>query len=159
MKKIVVIMIVGLYIGSIFLVNFFGLNYVKHEMTFYVDKIECNTISDIEGNEIPYYKIEQDPEDGKDIKHFRSQFIPGTYTADEDSLANNGNTYKINVTVLPSNANNKTLKLSYTENTKRYVVDEEQMTVTFLKRASVVIYIFSTDGSNIEESISIDLYN
>ena len=54
MKKIVVIMIVGLYIGSIFLVNFFGLQYVSHELNVYVTKLECNTISDLDGKEIGY---------------------------------------------------------------------------------------------------------
>ena len=157
MKKIVVILIVGLYIGSIFLVNFFGLQYVAHELTIYVDGIECNTITDLSGKEIAYYKIVPDEETQKDVKYFKNAFIPGNYTADEESLANNPNTYTINCSVLPDNANNKALRFSYTEKPTKYIINEENRTITFLKRTSVRISIISTDGSNISEMIFIGL--
>ena len=158
MKKIVVILIVGVYIGSIFLTNFFGLEYVAHEMTAYVEKVECNTIMDLSGNEISYYKIEKDQESGKDVKCFKNAFIEGIYTADEDSLARNLNTYSIDYTILPANANNKTVLLSYSPDPEKYIVDQEQMTVTFLKRTSIRITITSADVGSVPEMIFIGLY-
>ncbi len=156
MKKIVVIVIVGLYLGSIFVVNFFGLNYVPHEMTVFVDKIECNTISDLSGKDIPYYQITQDPETQKDKKWFKIKFIEGSYTTEEKSLAENKNTFKINFSVFPIGANNKAVKLSYTPNDAKYIVDESQMTVTFLKRSTVEITIIADDGSGVSEMIAVE---
>ncbi len=154
MKKIVVILIVGLYIGSIFLVNFFGLQYVPHEMEVFVKKIECNAIADLSGKEIPYYQTTQDQESQKEKKWFKIKFVEGDY--DENNLANNPNTFKIVCSVLPDNASNKTVTFSYEEKPTKYIVDEEQMTVTFLRRGAIDITIISTDGSNIQEMIVIE---
>lgn len=159
MKKIVVIMIVGLYIGSIFLVNFFGLQYVSHELNVYVTKLECNTISDLSGNAIDYYTTKLDPETQMEVKYFRVTFQAGEYTADEESLAKNPNVYKINCTALPENANNKKVNLVYDTKNEgtRFVIDSEEMTITFLKgdNKSVTILIVAADGSNVKEEIQI----
>lgn len=159
MKKIVVIMIVGLYIGSIFLVNFFGLQYVSHELNVYVNKLECNTISDLDGKEIEYYTTTYDDDTQLEVKCFRVNFKAGEYTADAESLAKNPNVYKINCNAFPENANNKSVNLVYDNKSEGtlFVIDAEEMTITFLKgnNKSVKILIVSADGSNIKEEIQI----
>ena len=159
MKKIVVIMIVGLYIGSIFLVNFFGLQYVAHELNVYVTKLECNTISDLDGNAIEYYALDTDPDTQMEIKCFKVIFKAGEYTTDAESLATNPNVYKINCNALPENANNKSVNLVYdTKNEGTlFVIDPEEMTITFLKgnNKSVTILIVAADGSHVKEEIKI----
>jgi hypothetical protein len=123
-------------------------------MTEYVSQIECNTIESLSGEEIDYYQTTED-EDGQIEKWFKIKFIEDEYTADEASLANNPNTFKIVCSILPDNAKNKTVRLSYYEDRDSYIVDEESMTVTFLTRGSIAITIQSTDGSNIKEMIVI----
>ena len=154
MKKIVVILIVGLYIGSIFLVNFFGLQYAAQFKTEYVSQIECNTIENLAGEEIGCYQTLEN-EDGQIEKWFKIKFIEGEYTADDSSLANNPNTFKIICSVLPDNAKNKTVELSYVSS-DAYFVNKESMTVVFLTRGSIAITIRSTDGLDVKERIVIE---
>ena len=150
MKKIVIILIVGLYFGSIYLVYTFGRAYDDFVKTAYVEKIECNTLTDGYGYEIGCFFQEDEDEDGNPIqvKCFENVFIPG----DDDA-----NTYHIDCLVIPATADNKNVTFTYTAKPSKFFIDEEAKTITFFKACSVKITISSTDGNNISETFWIEL--
>lgn len=152
MKKIVVIMIVGLYIGSIFLVNFFGLQYVTHELNVYVTEIECKTITKVSTNKDTPGKYNE----SKGCLAF-TVFLdePEKYTM--DNLKDNPNTFRINCTAYPENAANRNVSLLFDgagEGTE-FHIDNEEMTITFFESTGVTVTLKAADGSNVKTKIYI----
>ncbi|MBR2442028.1 MAG: hypothetical protein IKB20_03075 [Clostridia bacterium] len=152
MKKTVIIAILLIYLGSIVLVNFFGLNVKNFEGTKYVESITCEVIH--RGEDPKEIKAVQDPTD--DVVWQIFDFIPGYY--DETNIDANPNTVQILPHVYPETADNTEVKLIYDkETTSEYChVNETAKTVTFLEPdKGITIEIVSADGSNIKTRVFI----
>ena len=107
MKKVIVILILAVYIASIAVVNFGGIQSVPHDSITYVKTIQCNTVTFLgNNNEVitPKYRTGR-PE------LYKFNFIPPAegeeYTTDEQSLMDNPNKIRIDWEVMPHDASNK----------------------------------------------------
>jgi hypothetical protein len=151
MKKTVIIAILLIYLGSIVLVNFFGLNVKNFEGTKYVESIDCEVIHR-GGEEEQDIKEVEDPTD--DVVWYIFDFVPGYY--DETNIDSNPNTIQILPHVYPETADNTEVKLIYDgETTSEFChVNETAKTVTFLEAdRGITIEVVSADGSNIKTKI------
>lgn len=150
MKKSVIIAILLIYIGSIFAVNFFGLQMKIFEGTEYVTSIEC---TGIELEREKSTKINESVVDG--VKHYAIRHIGGTFTEGDTS---NTNVVKINYRVYPDNATNAKIDLVYDEAavSGKVIVKEDTMEVVFLKKSGIMITLKAIDGSNVETIIYIE---
>ncbi len=100
MKKTMVIIILVVFIASIAVVNFFGLEIKVFDGITYVEKIECNTITIQNENPITLTPARE----LNGIPLFIFEFIPsadGDYTIDEESILKNPNAIHINYEVFP----------------------------------------------------------
>ena len=150
MKKSVIIAILLIYIGSIFAVNFFGLQMKIFEGTEYVTKIECTGVElEREKNN----KVTLKETDGYQKYYFA--YVGGTFSEGDTS---NTNVVKINYRVYPDNATNAQLDILYDETSMagRVVVKEDTMEVVFLKRGGINLTLKAIDGSNVQVSFYIE---
>jgi len=137
MKKSVIILIGIIYIASIFVVGFFGMQIKAFDTIIYITDIEC-TNEDIIVN----------PDKTKKIKF--------DYNPDGDELEN---TLIITYEVYPKDSTLKGLdavELVYSENPKLATVDG--LAITFKARGVMTVYLKSLDGSNVVETITIISY-
>ena len=162
MKKTMVIIILVVFIASIAVVNFFGLEIKVFDGITYVEKIECNSIT-IQ-NENPVTLTPEKNADGtlklvNGNPVFRFEFIPspdGEYTVDEESIIKNPNAVQINYEVFPHIADETSVVFEYDQSSNIAVFHELSRTFTFIKPNKVfTITIRSTDGSNKSTTISI----
>ena len=141
MKKTVIIAIVVVYLASILVVNFFGLQMVVSSPTVYVDQIVMNEIDHVGGAE-----TWSAPPDDDGLVSYRFRFVAGDYTV--DNLEYNPNVVKLDYVVLPEKATNKDVDILYPpEVADSIVVNKEEGTITFLKRVTVKITLLAKDGS------------
>ena len=157
MKKVVIILIGAIYIGSVFIVNFFGLQIDFFSSFTYQERIECNTITRFSGGMSKKDTFEgRTDESGR--KKFKVNFIDGEYTKDEESLKTNPNTLRLDYRVYPDNATDKSVKI-IAEESEDYVVDNTKATIIVLDAPLVILVtISSADGSNLSEKIYIIIY-
>lgn len=158
MKKTIVIITLLIYIASIAVVNFFGLEVKVFDGITYVESIQCNTITVRNENAVTL-----EPKQnlgGKPL--FIFDFVPAAegqdYTADEESILTNPNAVQINYEVLPHLADETGVKFEYDiEAVDGAVVFHElSHTFVFLKPNKVItITIKATDGSNKSTQIAI----
>ena len=158
MKKTIVIIILLIYIASIAVVNFFGLEVKVFDGITYVETIQCNTIT--LRNENPVTLSPKQTLGGKPL--FIFDFVPAPedqpYTDDDESIITNPNAIQINYEVLPHLADETGVKFEYdTEAMEGAVVFHElSHTFVFLKPNKVItITIKATDGSNKSTQICI----
>ena len=155
MKKTMVIIILVVFIASIAIVNFFGLEIKVFDGITYVEKIECNSIT--VQNEDPVTLTPHKELNG--IPLFVFEFIPspdGEYTADEESILANPNAVQINYEVFPHIADETGVVFEYDQSSNIAVFHELSRTITFIKPNKIfTITIRSTDGSNKSTTISI----
>ena len=163
MKKTIVIVILVVYIASIAVVNFFGLKIKEFEGVEYVQEIKCDSITVL--NETPItlepQKILAPDENGNSVSEFYFDFISGTYTDDDASLAANPNRIRLNYDVLPHTADTSSIVFVCKD-----VVDKEgnllvqfdpsTQTIVFLEPwAAIEITIKATDGRKALKTIKI----
>lgn len=131
MKKSVVILIALIYIASIAIVSFFGLQFKVFEEVVSVERIELLNSEALDESEIwgKYAIIRPDPS--------------GNYK------------YHIQYRVYPDNASNPKVEFTFDKNSAPNVTVDENGLVTFSSRGMVKVYIIATDGSNIQETITI----
>lgn len=160
MKKTLVIIIIAVYIASIAVVNFFGLEIKNFEGVTYVSEIKCETVTVQNENPVTVYPVPNYNYNGGPL--FIFDFIPSPddapYTTEDLSIITNPNAVQINCEALPHNADNSSVKFIYDEaSMDGYVVfNELSRTFVFLRPNKVVtITIESTDGSNKSTKISI----
>ena len=158
MKKTIVIIILLIYIASIAVVNFFGLEVKVFDGITYVETIQCNTIT--LRNENPVTLSPKQTLGGKPL--FIFDFVPAPedrpYSDDDESIIANPNAIQINYEVLPHLADETGVKFEYdTEAMEGAVVYHElSHTFVFLKPNKVItITIKATDGSNKSTQICI----
>ncbi len=155
MKKTVIIAIFLIYLGSIVIVNFFGLNVKNFEGTKYVESITCDVIHR-GGEQEQEIRDVQDPTD--DVVWYIFDFVWGDVGYDETNIDTNPNTVQIMPHVYPETADNTGVKLVYDKETTAEFchVNETAKTVTFLQPdRGITIEIVSADGSNIKTKIFI----
>ncbi len=139
MKKSVVILIGIIYIASIFVVGFFGMQIKAFDTIIYITDIECT-------NE----EVVTKPDKTKEIEF--------DYDASKDDMENS---IIITYEVFPKNSTLKgtdAVRLTYDPSHKLitkglWVVDG--LTITFKSRGELTFYLKSLDGSNIIETINI----
>ena len=162
MKKTIVIVILVVYIASIAVVNFFGLQIKQFDHVEYVQEIKCESITVLNENPVtvsPYPRPVKEGE--KPINEFYFTFIEGNYTSDPASLASNPNRVRLNYEVLPHLAENTKVTFvfdeQYDKNGNLLVqFDKETETFVFLQSYVLVeVTIKSTDGSNIKTTVKL----
>ncbi len=130
MKKSVVMMIGIIYVLSVALVSFFGLQYKIYNEKVYVERIEIlNSDIKIDGDGGKYVTIRPN-ENGDRI-------------------------YQLEWRVYPDNATNKAIDFIYDTQNTNVTVDEATGVITFQKKGAIQIQIMATDGSGVSETIEI----
>ena len=158
MKKTILILILVVYIASIAVVNFFGLEVKVFDGIKYVESIKCSTITVQNENSVTLEAKQQ--LHGKPL--FIFDFIPASddapYTTDDESIITNPNAIQINYEVFPHTADEIGVKFEYDANAADGVVvfHEVSKTFIFLKPNKIItITIRSTDGSNKSTTIQV----
>lgn len=162
MKKTIVIIILAVYIASIAIVNFFGLEIKEFDGKIYISDIQCQRITLRNENPVDLFPTTYiGPK--QDIPLFIFDFIPapaGTeYTADDASIFTNPNAVEIIPEVNPHNAHERLgIVFEFDEAAMEGVAvfHEVGKTLTFLKPDTIfTITIRATDGSNVSTQVSI----
>ena len=128
MKKSVVILIALIYVASVALVSFFGLQFKIFEEVIAVERIEITN----EGQ-----------------KHSETH---GDYVVIRPN-ANGEWRYQIDYHVYPENASNTKVDLAYEK--VDYASIDENCVVTFTGQGVLKVRVIATDGSNAEDTITI----
>ena len=129
MKKSVIILIGLIYVASIALVSFYGLQYKTFDEVVYVSDIEILN----EG-------IKTDSQGEKYIALFPDE--------------NGERKFQIEYRVYPDNATNSEVDFIYDKQNLNVSIDSNGV-VTFQKRGSVKVTVVSKDGTSISETIEI----
>ena len=129
MKKSVVILIGVIYIASVFLVSFFGLQFKVFEPVIDVERIEITNAgqkySEIWGDYVVVY-----PD------------VNGEWIC------------KIEYHVYPENATNTKVDFAYDKQATGFSVDEDGV-IRFAKPGMVKIHVVATDGSAVSDSLTV----
>lgn len=159
MKKTIVIIILAVYIASIAIVNFFGLEVKVFDGITYVTNIQCETVTlhNEDSKELtPSQRLTGD------IPLFEFVFIPAPdgqeYTDSPESIINNPNAIELNYVVIPYNADETSVKFEYDEESMQglAVFREDIRTIVFLKPGKIfTITIKATDGSEKSTTIAV----
>ncbi len=161
MKKTIIVIILAVYVASIAVVNFFGLEIKVFDGVTYVESIQCDTVTVQNEN-----AVELTPNsyigENRDIPLFIFEFIPPEegeeYTTDDESIVTNPNAIQINYEVLPHLADDAEVKFEFDEAAMEgfAVYHEMSRSFIFLKPdMTFTITIKATDGSNVSTSVSI----
>ena len=162
MKKTIVIVILVVYIASIAVVNFFGLQIKQFDGVDYVEQIKCDTVTVL--NETPVTVLPFIPEPneaGIAIPEFYFDFIPGTYTTDPSNMASNPNRVRLDYEVLPHTADDSKVGFVFQNvvdaNGNLLVgFDESTQTFVFLQSFEMIeVTLKSTDGRGIKTTVRI----
>ena len=159
MKKIIVLIILAVYIASIAVVNFFGLEVKVFDTVTYVSSIQCDTIT-FHGDNSKVITPSQYTGKDKNTPQFVFDFIPppaGTeYTADPESIVSNPNVVEINYEVMPHLADITDVKFEYDKDAGVAVYNEQYGYFIFLKpNRSLTVTVKAIDGSNVSTTIII----
>ena len=159
MKKTLVIIILAVYIASIAVVNFFGLQVRIFDGITYVSEIQCNTVTLLgeNGRQIQPAQTLADPMFGK-VDVFIFDFIPSPdgepYTM--DNLESNPNIIQLNYEVWPHLADVQEVEFIYDKESGVVVYHELSKSFIVLKSGEAFdIILKSADGSNITEKVKI----
>ena len=152
MKKVIVIVILAVYIASIAIVNFFGLEISVFDGNVYVSYITCDTVTLQNGNTMELSPKTKIFENGQEVPVFEIPFIAApngeAYTRDEASLVTNPNAVVLNYKVYPTDAADPTVEYLYDKDSNVAYFDTAIKTLVFLRPAMFGLTIKSKDGSN-----------
>lgn len=160
MKKIVVILITLISLGSILIINFFGMEIGGFEEYVYVEKIEISRLYNTEEE----YTPKEVRENGEIVFQFpfTTPEEVGETSWTSDNIDKNPNYVQIDWHIYPENANNRKVNISYDgssiENSngeKLIIVDETKGLVIFLARRGITLTVISTDGKGANSTIYI----
>lgn len=151
MKKVIVIVILVVYIASIAVVNFLGLEIKVFDGITYVDEIRCDSITVQNQNSVtlePKQSLS-----GKPL--FVFDFIPAPdddpYTPDDESIVTNPNAVQINYEVFPHLADETGVRFEYDRDAMEGVVVFHEISHTFVflqPNRAITVTIKAIDGSN-----------
>ena len=158
MKKTIIILILVVYVASVAVVNFFGLEVKIHDGIVYVQSIKCDSITLLDGeNE----KIEAATY-WSGVPIFIFDFTPsatnGGYTKEESSIMSNPNVIQLNLDVLPHNADVSSFHFEFDEEAYEDAIvfrDDINAFVFLVPNRIITITVTSTDGSNITTTVKI----
>ncbi len=158
MKKTIIIVILAVYIASIAVVNFFGLQIVEADHVEYVTGIQCDTVTLRDGSDLelaPSKYLGTTPV-------FIFDFVPAPsgaeYTSEEASILSNPNCVELNYQVFPHLADDAEVEFEYDEGAMDgiAVFREDIRSLIFLKPdAMFTVTIRAVDGSNVYTTVSI----
>ena len=152
MKKAIVIVILVVYIASIAVVNFFGLEISVFDGNVYVSYITCETVTLQNGDTMEIAPKTKIPENGQEIPLFEIPFIAPpegqSYTRDPESLVTNPNAVVLNYKIHPTDANDPTVEFLYDADSNVAYFDTSIKTLVFLRPAMFSLTVKSADGSN-----------
>lgn len=152
MKKAIVIVILVVYVASIAIVNFFGLEISVFDGNVYVSYITCDTVTLQNGHNLELSPKTKIPEGEMQVPVFEIPFIAPpegqSYTRDPESLVSNPNAVVLNYKVHPTNANDPTVDFLYDADSNVAYFDTSIKTLVFLRPAMFSLTIKSKDGSN-----------
>ena len=158
MKKTIVIVILAVYIASIAVVNFFGLEIKVFDGITYVDQILCESITVQNQNPVT---IEPKQVLG-DKPLFIFEFTPSAdglgYTTDDESIIHNPNAVQINYEVFPHLADETGVQFEFDAEAAEGVVVFHELSRTFVflqPNRIITITIKAIDGSNKSTTIAI----
>ena len=158
MKKTIVVIILAVYIASIAVVNFFGLEVKPADGSkVYISAIQCDTVTFHGDNSRVLYPAQYAGKDGN-IPVFVFDFIPApagsSYMA--DNLDTNPNVVEINYEILPHTSDEVGIKFEYDEDAGVAVFHEMSGSFVFLKSdITLTITIRATDSSNVSTQVRI----
>ena len=159
MKKVIVIVILVVYLASIAVVNFFGLEIKVFDGIKYVESIQCNSIT--VQNENPVTLGPTQTLSGN-VPLFIFDFIPapeGTvYTTEDESIVSNPNAVQINYEVLPHLADESGVEFIFDKEALEGVVVFHEMSRTFVflqDMRLITVTLRAIDGSNKSTTIKI----
>ena len=158
MKKTIVVIILAVYIASIAVVNFFGLEIKVFDGITYVTSIQCDTVTLQNEN-----SVELDPETYLgDVPLFVFDFTPSAdgseYTKEDESILTNPNVLQLNYEVFPHLADDAEVRYDFDEGAMEgfVVYHETSRSFIFLKPNKIfTITIKAMDGSNVSTQVSI----
>ena len=130
MKKSVVILIAIIYISSVALVSFFGLQHKTFNEIIYVEKIEILNEN---------YKLDQNGE----------KYI----------TVRGENKLQIDWRVYPDNATNKEVDFVYDTTNTKFTVDENGVVTCSTGKGAITVQIVAKDGTGIKDKIKINFRN
>ena len=145
MKKSVIILIALIYVVSIALVSFFGLQFKVFEEEIYVERIEIQNSYVYNNQQYPKYKAETNPDTGETTQ------VP--YFIIEPN-ANGERVFQIEYRVYPDNATNGKALFSIDDSIQGVSVSEDGL-VRFEKSGAATVYITPADGSDFMTKIII----
>lgn len=161
MKKTIVIIILAVYIASIAIVNFFGLEVKVFDGITYVSGIQCDSATLQNENPKTLIPVDYVGPNG-DIPLFVFDFIPAPdgkqYTAEDESIITNPNAVQLHYVVKPHLADEQGVKFEFDEAAMEGVAvfHETSKTFVFLKPDTIfTITIKATDGSNKSVQVSV----
>ncbi len=166
MKKIVIVAIFAIYLVSIVVVNFFGLEITIFEGTTYAEKVEFEglVLHKPDGTERWFFPEHADPnyKDPNGVPLFVIPFTPAPegseYTAEEESLLGNPNAVEIRYRVKPDNADNKNVQFLYDEAAVagNVVFREGIKSLVFLNPNKIItLTLVTSDGTNKKVTIKV----
>ena len=131
MKKSVIILIALIYIASVALVSFFGLQFKVFEQIIPVERVEItNEVDDYNDTWGDYVVITQPNEKGE-VR------------------------YQVNYHVYPENATNTTVSFSYMASPEGCATIDEYGVVSFSSMGMVKVFVITTDGGDAQDTITI----
>lgn len=158
MKKTIVIIILVVYVASVAVVNFFGLEVKVFDGITYVDQILCESIT--VQNQNPVTLPPKQSIGGKPL--FIFDFIPAAdgsgYTTDDASIIHNPNAVQINYEVFPHLADETGVQFEYDKDAMEGVVVFHEVSRTFVflqPNRAITVTIKAIDGSNSSTQIVI----
>ena len=157
MKKTIVIVILAVYIASIAIVNFFGLEVKQFDSITYVSSIQCDTVTFHGDNSKVLYPSQYAGKDGN-TPVFVFDYIPAPADAPYtiDNLDENPNIIQINYEVMPHLADVRDVKFEYDVDAGVAVFHELSGSFVFLKPdVALTITIKAADGSNVSTQLRI----
>jgi hypothetical protein len=161
MKKTIVIIILAVYIASIAIVNFFGLEVKIFDGITYVESIQCDTVTLQNENSVELHPVAYLGNNGE-IPLFEFDFTPSSngeeYTDDPNSIITNPNAIELNYVVFPYLADETSVRFEYDEASMQglAVFREDIKTLIFLKPGKIfTVTIKAIDGSNKSTTVAI----
>ena len=161
MKKSTLVLILVIYIASIVIIGFFGVQIETFNVTYYVTSIQLlnETVPDVNNIDqyimfefIPNSELVPNPDytEGSGL----DEYLPfGRYSSTDPS---NPNYVQLLWKVIPEDATYRNVTFEHTENSRATVNDFG--TVIFTGPTTLTIYITSTDGTNVRNKIKVMAY-
>lgn len=156
MKKTTIIAIFLVYLASILIVQFFGLQVVQMQGKEYVSEIVVHSLQLTNRTAEQNQEVRLLKNDDPDIDFcYAFKFIRGEtpYTADADSIAQNPNRIKVNFEVKPYNAADKTVRFVYENSNVIFL--EETSEFVFLKKSGITVNMRANDASQVSLMLQI----